>query len=145
MTFEGIHIQLIEESLYKVFLVRPDFENVIIDVESQNYIIPEATETKTPYYQYSPGQGFFLGENYKIQPMPQPDADITAATGWTTSTVFTFDELVAEAAGSPAAGNYGHIELYYYYNEVCSHNISYMTIELTNSVVKTIYSFVYTT
>lgn len=101
--------------------------------------------THVDYVQYNAGQGFFLGENYKIQPLPQPDAQITAATGWTTSSVLTFDELVAEAAASPAAGNYGHIELYYYYNEVVSHNISYMTIELTNSAVKTIYSFVYTT
>jgi hypothetical protein len=108
-----------------------------------DFFDPNATHVD--YVQYNAGQGFFLGENYKIQPLPQPDAQITAATGWTTSTVFTFDELVAEAAGSPSAGNYGHIELYYYYNEVVTHNISYMTIELTNSVVKTIHSFVYTT
>jgi hypothetical protein len=142
MAFEGIHIVLSEENLYKVFFVRPSFEGVIIDVESENYIVPEATETKTPYYQYSPGQGFFLGENYKIQPMQQADAGITAATGWTTSSVFTFDELVAEAAGSPAANNTGHIELYYYYDDPGSHNISIIEVNITNDTKKRIYSFV---
>lgn len=142
MAFEGIHIVLSEESLYEVFFVRPSFEGVIIDVESQNYIVPEATETKTPYYQYSDGQGFFVGEQYKIQPLPQPDAGITAATGWDTSTVLTFDELVAAAADSPAANNTGHIELYYYYDDPGSHNISIIEVNITNDTKKRIYSFV---
>jgi hypothetical protein len=97
--------------------------------------------THVDYVQYGAGQGFFLGENYKIQPMQQPDAGISAATGWDTTTVLTYDELVQAAADSPAANNTGHIELYYYNNDSNSHNITIIEVNITNDTKKRIYSF----
>lgn len=85
---------------------------------------------------------FFLPLACNIQPMPQPDAGISAATGWDVSTVLTYDELVQAAADSPAANNTGHIELYYYNNSEASHNITIIEVNITNDTKKRIYSFV---
>lgn len=115
MSAELNYIQLETES------IAPDIDSIVNYPQYNNYFIPIACN---------------------IQPMPQADVGITAATGWDINTVLTFDELVDAAAASPAANNFGHIELYYYNNDPGSNNISIIEVNITNDVTKRIYTFV---
>ncbi|MBD3198013.1 MAG: hypothetical protein GF317_23385 [Candidatus Lokiarchaeota archaeon] len=103
-------------------------------------------ETITEIQQKGSVQGNFIGDPYEVILLTQYDSEIDAATTGAykikNGVSYTYDEIVALAAASPAAGNTGHIEIYYSNGDPTENNIEKIEINVTDSRVKTIYTFV---
>ena len=132
MAFEGVHIQLSEDSLYRVFLVRPTFQDAQIYLSEDTFFtVIEAVEQR---------ENNFIWKACKIQPLPQVDTEIQAVTTWTPATRKTYAELVSQAAASPGVGLKGHIEIVYD-GAPALNNIARIEINVEADRKKTIYTF----
>lgn len=126
------------------------YHDNVLTTDAINYLYNnydyELSGKGTIIMQNGSGNGNFLGAAYECILLPQPDSEIDSATTGAykidANTSYTYDEIVAMAAASPASGNLGHIEITYNGADPNTHNIEKIEVEVSSDgKIKTLYTF----